>query len=43
MESLDAKRFDIVSDVQFYRMIEKSSQMWVSILTHQKWPNIALK
>jgi hypothetical protein len=34
MESLDAKRFNLNNDTDYYLMIRKCSKMWNSLLTH---------
>ena len=42
MESLDAKRFDINNDKDYYKMIEKSANLWKELISHSQWHRIAL-
>ena len=42
MESLDAKRFDINNDQDYYKMISKSANMWKTLLSHPQWHGVVL-
>lgn len=43
MQSLDAKRFNINTDKDYYLMIKKSAKMWSLLLTHTLWSGIVAK
>ena len=42
MDCLDAKRFDLNTDEDYYKMITKAVNFWKTLCTHSLWHNIIL-